>query len=127
MKRILLAFSLLFSIITYSQSFEVSSLIAVKSQNGQIKGIVLDKEFDNQPLAFATIKIKDTTISTSSDLDGSFSFNLKPGNYHIEIVFSGYETVKIQDIKVNSKTTTICNQALQALTLAPTVAFSQIK
>jgi len=127
MKRFLLAISLLFSVISYSQSFEVSSLITVTSQNGQIKGVILDKEFDNQPLAFTTIKIKDTNSSTSSDFDGSFSFDLKPGTYTLEVIFSGYKTVEIQNIKVNSNTTTVCNQILQALILESTLVVSQLK
>ena len=49
MKQFFLAFSLLFSILSFGQSFEMSSLIKETKQQGEIKGIVLDKEFNNEP------------------------------------------------------------------------------
>lgn len=125
MKRFILAFCLLFSVISFAQSFEVNSLVDNFNKTGQIKGVVLDKEFNNEPLAFATIKVKDTNISVDSELDGTFTLNLEPGSYTITFTFIGYKTIEIKNVIVNSNTLTTCNQTLSALNLEPTLVVSR--
>lgn len=101
----------------YSQSFEVSSFFSDAPKNGKIEGLVLDNEVNNEPLAFATITVKNTEFETNSDLDGSFSFYLKPGNYILEVQFLGYETIELRDVAVIAGTTLSINQKLKALRL----------
>lgn len=125
MKRFILAFCLLFSVISFAQSFEVNSLVDNFNKTGQIKGVVLDKEFNNEPLAFATIKVKDTNISVDSELDGTFTLNLEPRSYTITFTFIGYKTIEIKNVIVNSNTLTTCNQTLSALNLEPTLVVSR--
>ncbi|SNR41544.1 CarboxypepD_reg-like domain-containing protein [Lutibacter agarilyticus] len=127
MKRYFLAFCLLFSALTYSQSFEMSSLVKNTSQNGTIKGIILDNEYNNEPLAFATITIKNSNSSTTSEIDGSFSFNLKPGTYDLIFSFTGYKNIELNNVVVTSNATSSCNQILSALPFEPAMAVSQIK
>lgn len=127
MRLYFLAICLLISALTYSQSFEMTSLIKETSQNGEIKGIVLDNEYDNEPLAFASIKVKNTNISTVSDLDGSFSFDLKPGTYSLVFSFTGYKNREINNVKVTANTISTYNQILSALTFEPTVLVTQMK
>lgn len=127
MKRYFLAFCLLFSALTYSQSFEMSSLVKNTSQNGEIKGIVLDNEYNNEPLAFATITVKNTNLSTTSELDGSFYFDLKPGTYDLVFSFTGYKNIEINNVVVTSNATSSCNQILSALAFEPSMAVSEIK
>lgn len=116
--RLLVTALLIFTnTLLYSQSFEVGSLITDFSKNGKIKGVVLDNEVDNEPLAFATITVKNTDFETNSDLDGSFSFNLKPRNYILEVQFLGYETIELRDVAVIAGTTFSINQKLKALKL----------
>ena len=65
---------------------------------GSIAGKLIDKEYNNEPLAFANILIKGTTTGTTSDIDGLYIFeNLDPGTYILEFSFVGYET---QDVEV---------------------------
>ena len=114
--RLLLTSILIFSsTFLYSQSFEVGSLIADSSKKGKIEGVILDNEVDNEPLAFATITVKNTDFETSSDLDGSFSFNLKPGNYILEVQFLGYETIELRDVAVIVGNPISISQKLKAL------------
>ena len=85
----------LFSIVTYSQ-------------NGSISGTLTDKEFNDEPLAFANILITGTTIGTTSDDNGKYLFSdLKPGSYNVEFSFVGYQTQTIAAIVEAGKTTTI--------------------
>jgi uncharacterized membrane protein len=117
MRLLVTAFLIFTSTFLHSQSFEVGSLITDFSKNGKIEGVVLDNEVDNEPLAFATITVKNTDFETNSDLDGSFSFNLKPGNYILEVQFLGYETIELRDVAVIAGTTLSINQKLKALKL----------
>ncbi|MBE0423437.1 MAG: carboxypeptidase-like regulatory domain-containing protein [Lutibacter sp.] len=116
--RLLVTSILIFSsTFLFSQSFEVSSFFADAPKNGKIEGVVLDNEIENEPLAFATITVKNTDFETNSDLDGSFSFNLKPGNYTLQVQFLGYETIELRDVAVVAGNTLSITQKLKALTL----------
>lgn len=117
MRLLVTAFLIFTSTFLYSQSFEVSSFFSDAPTNGKIEGVVLDNEVDNVPLAFATISVKNTDFETSSDLDGSFSFNLKPGNYILEVQFLGYETIELRDVAVIAGNTFSITQKLKALNL----------
>jgi len=84
MKYFLLSITLLLSLFTNAQS------------TGSIVGKLIDKEYNNEPLAFANVIIKGTTNGTTSDMDGLYAIeNLSPGNYTIIYSFVGYETKEI--------------------------------
>jgi len=101
----------------YSQSFEVGSLITDSLKKGKIEGVVLDNEVNNEPMAFANISVKNTDFETTSDLNGSFSFNLKPGKYTLEIQFLGYATIELGNVEVVAGNTLSIKQKLSALKL----------
>lgn len=65
------------------------------AQNGTVSGIILDKEYNNEPLAFANISVKGTKYGSSTDMDGKYSISLKPGSYTLIVAFLGYETAEI--------------------------------
>ena len=127
MKRILALIFLVTSTITYSQSFEVSSLLIEKTNKGAITGTVLDNESTSEPLAFATIKVKDTDLSTTSNIDGTFSLNLKSGVYTLIYSFVGYKTNEVKNVKVTPNKTVCFNQKLSALTPEVPILVSQLK
>lgn len=98
MNKIVLIFLLIFTNTLLSQ------------QTGTIAGIITDKEFNNEPLPFATIAIKGTNDGTTSDLDGLFSFeNLQVGNYDLFISFVGYESIELKAVEVVSNRVTNLN------------------
>ncbi|WP_242202980.1 TonB-dependent receptor [Aestuariivivens insulae] len=71
---------------------------------GTIAGKLTDKEFNNEPLAFANVLIKGTTKGTTSDFDGLYGFeNLEPGSYTLVYSFVGYETREINVAVVAGK------------------------
>lgn len=57
-----------------------------------LKGQVLDSA-NNEPLPLATIYLNNTTLGTSSDLEGIFSLNIPAGNYEAVISYTGYKTI----------------------------------
>ncbi len=81
---------------------------AMAQDTGSIVGKLIDKEFNDEPLAFANVLIKGTTKGTTSDFDGLYEFNqLEPGQYTLVFSFVGYETQEIIADVVAGKVTTI--------------------
>lgn len=70
-------------------------------QQVELKGQVLDSEFNNEPLAFAHVKVSGLDIEAVSDENGNYKLALTPGSYTLEVEFIGYETQLISDIKVD--------------------------
>jgi len=63
-------------------------------ETGSIVGTLTDKDFNNEPLAFANILIQGTTKGTTSDFDGLYEItDLEPGTYTVVYSFLGYETI----------------------------------
>ncbi|GAB1856777.1 TonB-dependent receptor [Flavobacteriaceae bacterium MHTCC 0001] len=63
---------------------------------GSIVGKITDKDYNNEPLAFANVLVKGTTKGTTSDFDGLYELDLlQPGTYTIVFSFVGYETQEI--------------------------------
>ena len=117
MRLLITVFLIFTSTFLFSQSFEVGSLVDDFSKNGKIEGVVLDNEVNNEPMAFATISVKNTDYEATSDLDGTFSFNLKPGKYILEVQFLGYATVELRDVEVVAGNTLSIKQKLNALAM----------
>jgi outer membrane receptor protein involved in Fe transport len=68
---------------------------------GSIAGKLIDKEYNDEPLAFANILIKGTTKGTTSNFDGLYEIsNLTPGSYILQVSYLGYETVEIPAVEV---------------------------
>jgi iron complex outermembrane recepter protein len=67
-----------------------------------IKGKIIDADI-KEGIVGATIAIENTSYSTSTDLQGNFSFKIPKGDYKMTVSFSGYEK-KIISIVVPSTT-----------------------
>ena len=127
MRYFLIILFILSSKVIYSQSFKVDSFLLEKQQTGTIKGVILDKENNNEPLVFAEIIVKNSETKTESAIDGSFHFNLKPGIYNLQMRFIGYKTIEINNIKVTSNNTTNLNQTLAALKIEPSISIASVE
>ncbi len=65
------------------------------SQKGIVSGTISDKDMKNEPLAFANVMIKGTTIGTTTDAQGKYAINVEAGNKIVVISFLGYDTIEI--------------------------------
>lgn len=90
------------------------SAIGFAQNKGTITGIVLDKEVDNTPLPFANVFIKGTTIGTTTEFEGNYSFQVSPGTYTLVFSFIGYQTIEVPNVIVSSGKTTTVNKTLSA-------------
>lgn len=82
--------------------------LGLAQNTGSIAGKLIDKEYNNEPLAFGNVLIKGTTTGTTSDFDGLYGFdNLSPGTYVLVFSFVGYETQEISVEVVAGKVTEV--------------------
>ncbi|MEX1382792.1 outer membrane beta-barrel protein [Lutibacter sp.] len=102
MKNFFIVLLLLFSTLIFSQA------------KGTISGIVLDKEVENSPLPFANVFVKGTTIGTTTEFEGTYSFQIAPGTYTVVFSFIGYQTVEVTNVVVTEGNTTKLDQILSA-------------
>src|SRR5690606_16889565 len=95
-----------------------TSLISVGQNTGSITGKLIDKEYNNEPLAFGNILIKGTNTGTTSDFDGLYAIDdLNPGSYTLIYSFVGYETQEL-NVEVTSGNTTTVNVLMVASSAA---------
>ncbi|GGC83702.1 collagen-binding protein [Flavobacterium lutivivi] len=86
-------------------------LISFGQSKGTVKGIITDKDFNNEPLPFANVVIKGTSYSSSTDEKGNYSIVIPAGNYTIEFSFLGYESIE-EKITVKEGEIITLNKAL---------------
>lgn len=95
---------LLVGIISYAQD-----------TTGAIAGKILDKEYNNEPLPFANVLLKNTTKGTTTDSDGLYVIDgLQPGTYTVEFSYTGYETITIPNVEVVAGKVTEVNTSMGA-------------
>ena len=70
------------------------------SQTGTLRGIIKDK-ISQEGLPFATVQVKETTIGTTTDFEGSYSFDLEAGEYIIIFSYVGYENLEITNVLIS--------------------------
>lgn len=105
MKHILILASIFLTTFVHGQT----------GNKGSIDGKLTDKEMNGEPLPFANVLIKGTSIGTTTDYDGLFSLdNLVPGNYTLSFSFVGYETIEVNNVSVQENKTTAVHAALGA-------------
>jgi outer membrane receptor protein involved in Fe transport len=74
--------------------------------SGKIAGIVTDKK-TGEPLPGANIIIVETTLGTTTDLEGQYTIlEVPPGTYQMQISYIGYRKVIVKDIIVKIDQTT---------------------
>ncbi|QNM85422.1 TonB-dependent receptor [Polaribacter pectinis] len=71
----------------------LSQFIAAQNK-GTLKGLLTDKETNNESLPFANVQIKGTTIGTTTDFDGNYILKVSAGNHIVVFSFLGYKTVE---------------------------------
>jgi len=89
---------LLFTLFTMAMSFAQS--------NGTLTGTITDKDMNSEPLPFASVVVKGTSISTNTDESGKYTLSVPAGTQTIVFGFLGYENVEVQLTIVAGETQT---------------------
>lgn len=76
----------------------------IYSQGGEVVGSLIDADFQD-PVPFANIIVKGTSVGTTSDFDGKYKLALEEGTYSLAFSYLGYKTVEVTDIVVSKQET----------------------
>lgn len=92
------------------------SKLQAQARPGSLQGTITDAK-TNESIPFANVTIKDSlgniVTGGASNIDGNYKINpIHPGVYNVEVTFTGYATVKIQDFKIASNKITQQNVKL---------------
>lgn len=72
------------------------------AQNGRVEGRVFDAT-SNEPLPFANVVVRGTTIGATTDFDGRFRITgLKPGFIILEATYVGYKNAVSAEVQVSN-------------------------
>ncbi|MEN8897186.1 MAG: TonB-dependent receptor [Nonlabens sp.] len=77
------------------------------AQSGKVAGLITDTDFDDDPVAFASVQLKGTTLGAQSDMDGKFSITAPAGSYTLIVTFVGMQTVEIPITITEGNTTNV--------------------
>jgi TonB-dependent receptor len=81
------------------------------AQQGKVRGTITDGTYGD-PLIGAFIHVVGVQNGTITDLDGQYTLPLDPGNYNIEISYEGFETVVLENVRVEADKVTEKNVTL---------------
>jgi outer membrane receptor for ferrienterochelin and colicin len=80
--------------------FSIVSTV-IFAQTGKISGRIVDES--NHPVIGASVKVVNTSIGVSTDVDGSFTLTLTTGKkFELEVSAVGFTTKKISDIEAKA-------------------------
>jgi len=94
-------------------AFVFLSQLIVAQSKGTVNGIVTDSESNNEPLPFANVFIKGTSVGGTTDFDGNYFFSLDAGDHILVFSFVGYQTIE-KNIVIKSGETVTINQKMSA-------------
>ena len=92
------------------------------AQTGDISGRVTDAE-TGEPIAGAAVEALGEGERSSTSQEGQFTLAVSPGSHSLVVTLVGYETARVDGVRVGSEGTTELNVALRsrALVLNPVV------
>ena len=87
----------------------------IRSGKGTLSGSVVDEQ--GEPIPGVTVVIKGSTQGTNTDLDGRFILrDLSEGTKTVTVSFLSFETLQINDVKIEAGKTTALNVAMKTAT-----------
>ena len=92
------------------------------AQQSSLEGVLLDGEFDNEPLAFATVTIQGTGLTVNTDLKGEYHLEIEPGIYTLVFDFVGYESNEIENVVVEKNSIRLNDEVMYARKVAMRIA-----
>lgn len=96
------------------------------TQTGKVAGTIMDGEFVD-PLPFANVSIKGTTIGTTTDFDGKYMLELDPGTYTVVFSYVGYETKEVNDVVVKENEVALIDITLTTNSLDEIIITTSVK
>lgn len=83
------------------------------AQKGIIQGRVYNA-INNEPLPFAAVLIENTTVGTTTDIDGNYKItDLQPGLYNVQVQFIGFKSRTVFEVPVTNAKPVVVDFALE--------------
>ncbi len=110
----------------YFLLFLLSLTASITAQTtGNIKGKIVDLEFNSEPMLHANIQIKNTPHTVQTNFNGNFEIdNIAIGPYILEVSFAGYDTIEIP-IEIIANNTVSLEQGLMIKSIDLNAILSQ--
>lgn len=90
----------IFRILIYWMSVFLLPIIGLAGTTGKISGIITDKT-SGEALPGANVVLEGTSFGAATDINGHYTIlNVPPGLYSLKVLYVGYTTVTIQNIRV---------------------------
>jgi len=98
MKKLITTFLLFAGVM----SFITPNFVYSQSAVGKLQGKISDSE-TREALVGATVLIENTQVGAATNLEGVYVIlNLQPGNYTVKISYLGYQTQRIEGVRIVS-------------------------
>ena len=87
------------------------------AQSGKLRGVVTEKA-TGEPLIGANVIIEETSLGSSTDLNGEYIIlNVPPGVYSIKVSYIGYAPFTISNVRVSANLTTTQDVQLSSVAI----------
>lgn len=74
---------------------------------GTVTGTITDAEMNNEPLPFASVSVKGTSVAANSDENGKYTIKVPTGEHTLVFSFLGYQPVEVPVSLAEGETKTI--------------------
>lgn len=95
------------------------------AQDMSINGKVLDGAYENQPLAFANIRVEGLDISVETDLEGIYQLPLLKGSYTLIFDFIGYRPIVMKNVILSGKNLQLDPVVLETQRMTPDILLAE--
>jgi len=87
-------------IITFLSSLMLLVFVCQQGfSQGTVRGTVYD-DVTGETVPFATVFVIETSGGTTTDLDGTYSYDLPAGSYTLEFSFIGFASLKVSEVEI---------------------------
>ena len=93
---------------------------------GLLRGTVIDDDFGD-PVMYAEVRVEGLDVSTLTDLDGQYSFELAPGTYTLSVEFLGYAKQVVSEVVVKEEVLNWLMSALPRIKLLLKLSLHELK
>lgn len=90
----------------------LSIVFSIHAQTSIIEGSVVNY-INHEPLAYATVRVENENMGTTTDEKGMYHLELKPGIYNIEVAYTGMITIIKHGIQTQSSKPVLLNFEMQ--------------
>lgn len=91
--------------------FFLITAVASAQEQGTIRGTIIDKAMNNEPMLFANVQVKGSDISYQTNFHGNFEISdIDSGAHTLVVTYAGYETRELEVLVKNNEITQVYSE-----------------